>query len=162
VAGRQGELASLFFGSSAGLLQTREAINMAQDTYDLNQVIDLREMLTALAAEPRTSFTKKDVVADLLDEITAALSSHSYETVADKMRTWGLDITAGSLKQHVTRLSRERKKKPSTKRGAGEKKAIALQPQATPESATCREHNITSTSIHYRYVFDLWAIVQTP
>jgi hypothetical protein len=162
VAGRQGELASLFFGSSAGLLQTREAINMAQDTYDLNQVIDLREMLTALAAEPRTSFTKKDVVADLLDEITAALSSQSYETVAANMRTWGLDITAGSLKQYVTRLSRERKRKPSGKCRSGRKKAIALKPQATPESTICSEQNITSTSIHYRYVFDLWAIVQTP
>jgi hypothetical protein len=135
---------------------------MTQAIYNTSQVAEVRESLKVLATEPRSSFTKKEVVATLLDEITAALSSHSYETVADKMRTWGLDITAGSLKQHVTRLSRERKKKPSTKRGAGEKKAIALQPQATPESATCREHNITSTSIHYRYVFDLWAIVQTP
>jgi hypothetical protein len=135
---------------------------MTQAIYNTSQVAEVRESLKVLATEPRSSFTKKEVVATLLDEITAALSSHSYETVADKMRTWGLDITAGSLKQHVTRLSRERKKKPSTKRGAGEKKAIALQPQATPESATCREHNTTSTSIHYRYVFDLWAIVQTP
>jgi transcription initiation factor IIF auxiliary subunit len=108
---------------------------MTQDIYSTSQVTEWRENLKVLATEPRTTFTKKEVVASLLDEITVALSSHSYETVADKMRKWGLEITAGSLKQYVTRLNRARKGKSNGKRWSGEKRAIAEQTQATPNLA---------------------------
>jgi hypothetical protein len=94
---------------------------MTQDVYSIDQLDEWEEKLEQFAQKPRTSFTKKEAVTKLLDSITRALTNSSYEEVAQYLSELGLTITAGSLKQYVTRLNRARKGKSSS----GKKKAIA-------------------------------------
>lgn len=103
---------------------------MTQEVYTTGQVEQWGEKLQELAQKPRTSFSKKEVVESLLEPIAIALVNHSYEEVAHHLTEWGLEISAGSLKQYVTRLQRERsgqrQGKGESKRKSSEKQAIGL------------------------------------
>lgn len=80
---------------------------MATQEYSPEQIEQWRSQLEELAKQPRTVFSKKQAVEALIEPIQEALSVHSYEEVARQLKSWGLEITAGSLKQYVTRYRRE-------------------------------------------------------
>lgn len=80
---------------------------MAIEEYSSEQIEQWREQLEELATQPRTVFSKKQAVEALIEPIEQTLSVHSYEVVAQQLHAWGLEITAGSLKQYVTRYRRE-------------------------------------------------------
>ena len=80
---------------------------MADSFYAPNQVHDWQSKLTSLAQKPRTRFTKKQAVEAMIEEVELALVSHPYEEVAENLKQWGLNITAGTLKQYVNAYRRE-------------------------------------------------------
>ncbi|MEL7226946.1 MAG: hypothetical protein AAGL17_19455 [Cyanobacteria bacterium J06576_12] len=80
---------------------------MADAVYSLNQIEGWQSQLQDFAKTPRTRFSKKQAVEALIDDIEAALKSHPYDEVAEKLKDWGLDIAAGSLKQYVNAYRRE-------------------------------------------------------
>ena len=79
---------------------------MAEAVYSRKQVERWQKNLEEIALEPRTTFTKKQVVEELIDTIEKALLTRSYDEVATGLKDWGLEITAGSLQQYVTRNRR--------------------------------------------------------
>lgn len=79
---------------------------MADALYSREQVELWQKNLEEIAQEPRTTFTKKQAVEELIDTIEKALLTRSYDEVASGLKEWGLDISAGSLKQYVTRYRR--------------------------------------------------------
>ncbi|PZO22647.1 MAG: hypothetical protein DCF25_02465 [Leptolyngbya foveolarum] len=85
---------------------------MAESVYSREQVEQWQTKLEAIASEPRTTFTKKQVVEELIDTIETALESRSYLEVANGLKDWGLDISEGSLKQYVSRYRKANKTKP--------------------------------------------------
>jgi hypothetical protein len=80
---------------------------MDKSGYSLEQIDQWREQLGNLARQPRTLFSKRDAVDALIEPIQLALKAHSYEVVAKSLESWGLVISAGSLKQYVSRHRRE-------------------------------------------------------
>lgn len=80
---------------------------MADTVYSLKQIEGWQSQLQDFAKTPRTRFSKKQAVEALIDDIEAALKSHPYDEVAEKLKDWGLDIAAGSLKQYVNAYRRE-------------------------------------------------------
>ena len=82
-------------------------IDMDKSNYSLEQIDQWREQLGNLARQPRTLFSKREAVEALIEPIQLALLSHSYEVVAKSLESWGLVISAGSLKQYVSRYRRE-------------------------------------------------------
>ena len=79
---------------------------MADALYSREQVERWQKNLEEIAQAPRTTFTKKQAVETLIDTIEKALLTRSYDEVASGLKEWGLDISAGSLKQYVTRYRR--------------------------------------------------------
>lgn len=79
---------------------------MAEVVYSIQQIEDWQTQLQAFAKTPRTRFSKRQAVEAMIEDIEAALLSHPYEEVAEKLKDWGLDIAAGSLKQYVTAYRR--------------------------------------------------------
>jgi hypothetical protein len=79
---------------------------MAEAVYSREQVELWQKNLEEIAQEARTTFTKKQAVEELIDTIEKALLTRSYDEVASGLKAWGLDISAGSLKQYVTRYRR--------------------------------------------------------
>lgn len=79
---------------------------MAEVVYSIQQIEDWQTQLQAFAKTPRTRFSKRQAVEAMIEDIEAALQSHPYEEVAEKLKDWGLDIAAGSLKQYVTAYRR--------------------------------------------------------
>ena len=80
---------------------------MADVVYSLKQIEGWQSQLQDFAKTPRTRFSKKQAVEALIDDIEAALLAHPYDEVAEKLKDWGLDIAAGSLKQYVNAYRRE-------------------------------------------------------
>lgn len=98
---------------------------MADAVYSREQVERWQEKLEKIAVLPRTTFTKKQVVEALIVSIEKALETRSYEEVAQELAADGLEISAGSLKQYVSKFRRSHKTKPvvtGRKRTAKEKK----------------------------------------
>ena len=95
---------------------------MSEPTYSREQIEGWQTQLEEIAELPRTSFTKKQAVEELLDSIEKALTTRSYAEVADALKADGLDISVGSLKQYVSRLrqskgvNKSKRKRPSTSR----------------------------------------------
>lgn len=79
---------------------------MAEALYSRAQIERWQENLLAISNQPRTTFTKKQAVEALIETIETALATRSYDEVASGLKEWGLDISAGSLKQYVTRYRR--------------------------------------------------------
>ena len=79
---------------------------MADAVYSREQVELWQKNLEEISQAPRTTFTKKQAVEELIDTIEKALLTRSYDEVATGLKEWGLDISAGSLKQYVTRYRR--------------------------------------------------------
>jgi hypothetical protein len=96
-------------------------IDMDKSSYSLEQIDRWREQLGELARQPRTLFSKRDAVEALIEPIQLALQSHSYEVVAKRLESWGLVISAGSLKQYVSRYRREQSH-PTPSKGKGKRK----------------------------------------
>lgn len=86
---------------------------MAEVLYSREQVELWQKNLEEISQQPRTTFTKKQVVEELIDTIEKALLMRSYDEVASGLKEWGLDISAGSLKQYVTRYRRANPSKAS-------------------------------------------------
>lgn len=93
---------------------------MPEAVYSRDQVEQYQQKLEQLSQLPRTTFTKKQVVETLMDAIEKALLTRSYEEVAAGLKEEGLDISAGSLKQYVSKLRRAQKAVAGT---AGRKRA---------------------------------------
>ena len=120
---------------------------MAEAVYSRDQVDDWQSRLIVIAQQPRTTFTKRQVVEELFDAIEQALETRSYKEVADSLEDWGLDISEGSLKQYLARLRRERKTKAtssSRKRTAQTQKSVGSSDQADEGSAVT--HSVASSS----------------
>ena len=101
---------------------------MAEAIYSRDQVDDWQHKLEVIAQQPRTTFTKRQVVEELFDTIKQALETRSYKEVADSLGDWGLDISEGSLKQYLARLRKVHKTRaaaPGRKRSAQTQKSIA-------------------------------------
>lgn len=119
---------------------------MAEAVYSRAQVERWQKNLEEIAQAPRTTFTKKQAVEELIDTIEKALLMRSYDEVASGLKEWGLDISAGSLKQYVTRYRRAHPSKAAAGRRkrsgkAKQKKRVAggaSNPSATA-AATQRE-----------------------
>ena len=79
---------------------------MAEVVYSMQQIEDWQTQLQAFAKTPRTRFSKRQAVEAMIEDIEAALQSHPYEEVAEKLNDWWLDIAAGSLKQYVNAYRR--------------------------------------------------------
>jgi hypothetical protein len=97
---------------------------MAEEIYSKEQINDWQTQLKDFAKTPRTRFSKKQAVYAMIDEVEAALESHPYDQVAEKLRESGFDIAAGSLKQYVNAYRREHgstTKKSSSKRRSSSK-----------------------------------------
>ena len=106
---------------------------MADALYSRDQVDDWQSKLEVIAQQPRTTFTKRQVVEELFDTIERALETRSYKEVADSLGDWGLDISEGSLKQYLARLRKARKPKAASagrKRSAQTQKSVASSGQA--------------------------------
>jgi hypothetical protein len=102
-------------------------IDMDKSNYSLEQIDQWREQLGNLARQPRTLFSKRDAVEALIEPIQLALQSHSYEVVAKSLESWGLVISAGSLKQYVSRYRREYSHLTSSKgKGKRRRSEVAL------------------------------------
>ena len=100
---------------------------MVEQVYSRSQVDEWRNNLERIANEPRTSFTKRQAVEELIDTIEVALVTRSYAEVAASLVSWGLDISEGSLKQYVTRTRKANKPKsaaPSKKRSGRSDKSV--------------------------------------
>lgn len=102
---------------------------MADVVYSREQVERWQKNLEEISQEPRTTFTKKQAVEELIDTIEKALLTRSYDEVATGLKEWGLDISAGSLKQYVTRYRRAHSSKASVgsrkRSGKSKKKSSA-------------------------------------
>lgn len=118
------------------------ASTMPEAVYSRDQVEQYQQKLEQLSQLPRTTFTKKQVVETLMDAIEKALLTRSYEEVAAGLKEEGLDISAGSLKQYVSKLRRAQKAVAGTagrKRTAKAKKDSSnrhLQTKATANDST--------------------------
>lgn len=119
---------------------------MAETVYSRDQVEQWQINLEAIASEPRTTFTKRQVVEELIDTIETALESRSYLEVATGLKDWGLDISEGSLKQYVSRYRKAHKtkvassgKKRAVKAGVSEVDEISAQTVATDESMKAKK-----------------------
>lgn len=84
---------------------------MTDAVYSRDQVERWQEKLEQIAVLPRTTFTKKQVVEELIDTIEKALDTRSYDEVAKALAAEGLDISGGSLKQYVSKFRRSQKTK---------------------------------------------------
>ena len=113
---------------------------MADAVYSRDQVERWQQKLEKIARLPRTTFTKKQVVEELFDGIEKALETRSYDEVAQALAADGLDISAGSLTQYVSKYRRSHKttrpvaigKKPATVvKTAKAKKALKPLPEPT-------------------------------
>ena len=93
---------------------------MAESVYSREQVELWNRNLDEIASQPRTTFTKRQVVEELIDTIEKALTTRSYAEVASSLGEWGLEITEGSLKQYVSRYRKSSRAKASA---AGRKRA---------------------------------------
>ena len=93
---------------------------MAESVYSREQVELWDKNLDEIASRPRTTFTKRQVVEELIDTIEKALTTRSYAEVASSLGEWGLEITEGSLKQYVSRYRKSSRAKASA---AGRKRA---------------------------------------
>jgi len=105
---------------------------MADELYSRDQVDDWQHKLEVIAQQPRTTFTKRQVVEKLFDTIEQALETRSYKEVAHSLSDWGLDISEGSLKQYLARLRKARKTQTasaSRKRSTQTQKSVASSDQ---------------------------------
>lgn len=84
-----------------------------------------------MAQQPRTTFTKKQVVEALIKDLEAALEKRSYQAVTAGFTEGALDISEGSLKQFVARSRRARNKG----QAKGQKKADKKQAKKTNKTA---------------------------
>ncbi|NET37834.1 MAG: hypothetical protein F6K19_38495 [Cyanothece sp. SIO1E1] len=119
---------------------------MTPSAYTTEQVEQWRQQLEDLARQPKTQFSKKEVVEALIEPIQQALAIHSYEQVAQSLKQWGLDITAGSLKQYVTRYQRQRHSKRSSKRKQKSKRELSQPLSELDVNAAGRELSSSTLS----------------
>ena len=125
---------------------------MADALYSRDQVDDWQQRLEVIAQQPRTTFTKRQVVEELFDTIEQALETRSYQEVADSLADWGLDISEGSLKQYLARLRKAQKTKASSsrKRTAQTQISVASTSQeeagAAAKTSVARSTGVAATS----------------
>lgn len=100
---------------------------MPDPVYSREQVETFQKHLTTIAKLPRTSFTKKQVVEELIESIEKALEVRSYREVAEALKEKGLDIAPGSLKQYVNAYRRAHSSKSKRQRSPAKKASSAGQ-----------------------------------
>ncbi len=103
---------------------------MTEALYSREQVERWQKSLEEISQKPRSTFTKKQAVEELIDTIEKALATRSYDEVASGLKEWGLDISAGSLKQYVTRYRRSHQSKTSAGNRKRSGKVVSMK-QAT-------------------------------
>ena len=115
---------------------------MADVVYSKEQVELWQKNLEEIAQKPRTTFTKKQAVEELIETIEKALATRSYDEVASGLKDWGLDISAGSLKQYVTRYRRSH----SSKAAAGSRKSSGKSKQKRKASSSAAKAGATAAT----------------
>ena len=111
---------------------------MPEPVYSLNQISQWQSQLKDFAKTPRTRFSKKQAVEALIVEIEEALQQHPFDEVAEKLKDWGLDIAAGSLKQYVNAYRREH--------GTGSGNATAKRSSSKSKKSTAKSSKGRSPS----------------
>ncbi|MGD1930979.1 MAG: hypothetical protein ACFB12_18925 [Leptolyngbyaceae cyanobacterium] len=121
---------------------------MAEKLYSADQVEHCLSGLTELAKQPRTTFTTFAATAALYDTIVAALEHHTYEEVAKQLNGDGIEITAGTLKQYLRRIQKQRQanvKQTSTKRKSRSKKPSEQAGQANSITGSSMDQSHTTS-----------------
>ena len=124
---------------------------MVEQVYSRSQVDEWRNNLERIANEPRTSFTKRQAVEELIDTIEVALVTRSYAEVAASLVSWGLDISEGSLKQYVTRFRKANKPKaaaPSKKRSGRSSKSVGAVSSSAGSAEKRSQSSISDTKVN--------------
>ncbi len=111
---------------------------MTESVYSREQVNDWQQRLTTIAQQPRTTFTKKQVVEELFDTIEQALETRSYQEVADSLEEWGLEISEGSLKQYLSRYRKTHKPKAAS---SGRKRSALSDNSAAQDNSSTSQPN---------------------
>lgn len=106
--------------------QLLSTIPMDDEFFSLKQVEDIQSMLGDMAQKPRTTFTKKQTIEAVIDDIERALETRSFQEVAEGLTEKGVEVSVAALRQYVSRYRRSQKKKVGKKRkSAGQQKAAA-------------------------------------
>ena len=95
---------------------------MADDSFSLEQVEDIQEMLGEMAQRPRTTFTKKQTIEAIMSHIDQALETRSFQEVADGLTEKGVEVSVGARRQYVSRYRRTQQKACA---GKGKKRTTA-------------------------------------
>lgn len=109
---------------------------MTQSLYSRTQVEEWQATLVEIADKPRMTFTKKEVVEELIDTIELALKKRSYREVADELNKKGLDISEGSLKKYVSQYRRAHSTEPTAAKVIHSKPAKAKRKSSGKRSST--------------------------
>jgi len=98
---------------------------MADSVYSLEHITTGKGKLREFGLTPRTRFSRQQAVVALIEDFEFALERHPYDEVAEKLKDWGIEITAGTLKQYVNTYRREHCNEDagSTRKRSGKKKA---------------------------------------
>lgn len=112
--------------------QLLSTIPMDDEFFSLEQVEDIQSMLGDMAQQPRTTFTKKQTIEAIIDDIEQALETRSFQEVAEGLTQKGLDVSVAALRQYVSRYRRSQKKTAAgkhKKRSSATKKTAKKQPR---------------------------------
>lgn len=115
--------------------------------YTQEQIEEWGQKLTEFAHQPKLVYTRKETVEALIEPITEALKTHSYKEVAETLRSWGFEITEGSLKQYVSRSSRSVKGKSAASKPSSRSVPKQSSSAKTPQKGSSRQ-SIDSSDIN--------------
>lgn len=96
---------------------------MSDTFYSREQVSTFQQHLEAAAKAPRTRFTKQQAIEAIAESVIEALKTRTYQEIADMLAEGGLEVTAGSLKQYVSRYKRENQSAKTMRKRPAVKKA---------------------------------------
>jgi len=74
--------------------------------YDSETVDELQAELQKLAKEKPTKVDRQKMIALLFEDIKEALKIHTYEVVAARLTEKGFEVSAGSLRQIISRRAK--------------------------------------------------------
>lgn len=118
---------------------------MPDELYSADTIQKSHQNLLELANEPRTHFNKREAVEALFEAIEKALVNHTYEEVAKRLESSGIEIAHSSLKQYVLQIRRQKGnkkkaggntvKKSGTSQGTSNPKLVGKEPRTGKESS---------------------------
>ena len=79
-----------------------------EQEFSRNQVFSLINDLTAFQTEEKQHFTLLETIAEAYNVLKFVIEKHSYQSTVERLAKNGINISAGTLKQYMSRLNRER------------------------------------------------------